>query len=98
MQYLANIGMRVTVCECGLTWAAPEKWFKERERDHKTFRCPNGCRRHFPQESDKERLQRLLDNERRCCINAREEANYFERQSRAYKGHVTRLKKKRSKP
>ena len=93
-QYLTVLNMRVSTCSCGLTWAAPEQWFKEREKDHKTFQCPNGCRRYFPKENEEERLGRLLTQERKCCISAREEANVLERQCRAYKGHMTRLKQK----
>ena len=95
MKYLAEIGMSVSVCEgCGITWAAPIKWHEERIQDHKTFYCPNGCKRYYPQENEEEILARLLDQERSCCIAAREEAKTLERQTRAYKGHVTRLKKK----
>lgn len=93
-QFITGIEMRTVTCECGITWAAPEGWFNEREKDHKTFFCPNGCGRYFPQESDEERLKRLLDSERRRCISAKEEANFLERSLRAYKGQVTRLKKK----
>lgn len=94
MQYLTELKMRVSTCSCGLTWAAPESWFLDHENSHKTFYCPNGCARHFPRENEKERLKRILEHERRCCIAAREEANKIERSLIAYKGHVTRLKTK----
>lgn len=51
-EILNHLEMRVVTCECGLTWAAPEAWFKHRQRDHKTFYCPNGCPRWFPSEPD----------------------------------------------
>jgi len=59
-EYLTSLNMRVVTCACGLTWAAPEKWFRERQKNHKIFYCPNGCQRYFPDESDEERLERLL--------------------------------------
>ena len=94
MRYLTEIQMRKSVCACGITWAAPEKWFKEREEDHKKFYCPNGCKIHFPQENETEKLKRQLKQEQECCITAIEEYNKIERSLFAYKGHVTRLKGK----
>ena len=71
---MVTLEMRIEICDCGMMWAAPEKWFNDREQDHKTFHCPNGCPRHFPQENEEEKLKRSL---------------------RAYKGVITKLKKKR---
>ena len=97
-KYITEIGMRVTTCSCGITWSAPENWFGERENDHKTFFCPNGCPRHFPQDNEVETLKNRLASEQRCCIAARGEANHFERKAVAYKGHLTRLKNKFGEP
>ncbi len=94
--FAANIEFRIMTCSCGLTWAAPEKWFKEREQDKETFYCPNGCSRWFPQETEEHKLKRLLADEQNCCIAAREEANSFERRVVAYKGVVTKLRRKRN--
>ena len=94
MPNLAVIGMRVVTCSCGITWAAPGEWFKEREDTHKTFYCPNGCRRHFPQENKEEKLKRLLESKTECCLRAEKAVESIERTAIAYKGHVTRLKKK----
>lgn len=52
------ISLTVITCSCGLTYAVPETWRVERTRDHKTFYCPNGCNRHYPGESDIDRLKR----------------------------------------
>lgn len=92
--FVGNIEMRLTTCECGLTWAAPESWFKERENSHKIFRCPNGCELSFQGESDKERLVRLLEQERKCCAWARADAGGLKRSLAAYKGVVTKLRRK----
>ncbi len=92
--FVGDIEMRLITCECGITWAAPEKWFKKCENSHKTFNCPNGCRRYFPQESDKERLARLLETEREYRASAQAEAGKLRRSLTAYKGFATKLKRK----
>jgi len=92
-EYLTEIGMETLSCGCGITFAAPKKWVEERKRDRKTFYCPNGCHRYYPKENEEERLKRLLAQEQRCCISARNEANTLERSVRAYKGQITKLKK-----
>lgn len=99
--FVANIEMEVHVCPCGISWAAPKSFFDKRREDHKTFYCPNGCPRHYPQESKEEKLKRQLrekstrlQEEIQCCIEAREEANRLERKAWGYKGYATKLKKK----
>jgi NMD protein affecting ribosome stability and mRNA decay len=38
--------LTVIMCgECGMAFAVPELWRKERVENHKTFYCPNGCLR-----------------------------------------------------
>ena len=91
--FTANVEMSIHECgSCGVTWAITKGYEDARREDHKTFYCPNGCSRHYPQENKEEKLKRLLNSERKCCVAAREEANTLERSYRAYKGHVTRLK------
>lgn len=52
------------VCgECGISFAAPESFWRNRKDDHKTWYCPNGHARHYPGESEKERAERLLSEE-----------------------------------
>lgn len=53
------------VCgECGIAFAAPASFWSERRDDHKTWYCPNGHQRHYPGESEKEKAERLLREER----------------------------------
>lgn len=92
--FAANIEFRIMTCSCGLAFAAPEEWCKTREKDQRTFWCPNGCSRWFPQETEEHKLKRLLADEQNCCIAAREEANSLERKVIAYKGVVTKLRRK----
>jgi len=92
--FVANIEMEVLQCDgCNVTFATTSVFIKARRDDHKIFYCPNGCIRYYPQESGKERLQRLLDQERECCIAAREEAGHLERRVWGYKGQLTKAKK-----
>ena len=90
------VNFRVVRClSCSFTFAIPERWATQRENDHRSYYCPK-CKegQYYPEESDKEKLQRMLTQERQCCISAREEANYFEKRAQGYKGYATKLKKK----
>ena len=92
-QYLTDLNMRVSTCSCGISWAAPEKWFKTKERTHETFYCPNGCSRHFPEENKEERLKRQLNSVQECCTRYEQESESLYRSNIALKGHLTRKKK-----
>jgi hypothetical protein len=53
-----DIVLSVRTCsECGISYAIPESFVEQRRKDHKTFYCPNGHGRHFPQQSDEEILK-----------------------------------------
>ena len=91
-----NVSFETITCDkCGLVFALPKTWINARRNDHENFFCP-GCRVnwHFPQESDTEKLKRLLRQEKECCISAKQSANYFEKSASSYKGHFARVKKK----
>lgn len=100
--FVANIKMIFIECgSCGVPFAMSEDFIEERRKDHKTWYCPTGCPRHYPQKTEKEKLQEKLNKtenrlqqEIQCCISARDEANSLEMSRRAYKGQVTKLKKK----
>ncbi len=90
-----------TCSGCGVMWAATVDYIMARQKDHKTVYCPNGCRRHYPQKTDEEKLQdelgktkERLDAEILCCIEANEQANAIDRSRAAYKGVVTKMKQK----
>lgn len=87
-----QIKMRYSTCSCGLTWAAPEQWFKEREKDHKYFYCPNGCERWFPDVMEKS-LERRLKEKDACCTRLESTVEHQEHVINGYKGHVTKLRK-----
>lgn len=84
----------ITCCEsaCGITFAVPATWHRERHRDHSWFYCPNGHRQHYPGKSDVERLRERAE---RAESNAQRERERAERQTRsavALRGVVTRTK------
>lgn len=74
--------------ECGIYFAAPEQWRKERERRRDTWYCPNGHARCYLAQSYEQKLASLQEDVRAARADAEVERN----RTRAYKGHVTRLK------
>ena len=81
-------------CECGIIWAAPAHFIKERRNDHKWFYCPNGHRQHYPQESEEERLRRERDRLRQEQAYLEGRVAEEERRAATYKGHATRLRRR----
>ena len=95
--FVANVFMSTIECYlCHIVFAVPAP-FKRRQLDlgeDGEFWCPSGHRQAYIGKSKIDRLKERLEDEKSCCIQAREEANNFERKAIAYKGHVTRLKNK----
>lgn len=86
---------------CGIQFAAPSAWLKERRRDHKGFHCPNGHSQHFPGKTREEELRDELNRTKDALDYQRQRGNRLEddktrlkHQVRAHKGVVTRLKNK----
>lgn len=62
MQTFAHtIGFSVITCECGVTYGLPDDFIASRRKSHKTFYCPNGCARHYPQKNEAEKLRDELE-------------------------------------
>lgn len=79
--------------DCGIVYAAPQEWWREKERTAGSFTCPNGCRRKFA-ESEADRLRRRLDSTRSQLTHERDQREATERSLAAYKGHLTKLRKR----
>lgn len=80
---------------CKALFAMPEGVNKRYRDNHKDFHCPYcGQDQHYLAESKEEKFRRLYEQEKSCCISAREEANRIERRLIATKGVVTKLKKR----
>ncbi len=75
---------------CGITFAVPRGWQRERQEDHTTFYCPNGHQQYFPGETDAERLAKELARERQRLDQAQAAVKDLERSRRAIRGQLTR--------
>lgn len=88
-------------CVCGIKFAVPKDWERERLNDHKSWFCPNGHSQYYSGKSDAEKAQeradRLADELARAntrALREREAKEAAERSAVAYKGHATRARKK----
>lgn len=91
--------LTVMVCNgCGITFAMPEPFRKQRQADGGTWYCPNGHGRVYRKSLVTELEEKLAterkntefwrDQERR----SQEEAAHEKRRAAAYKGQVTRVR------
>ena len=87
--------------KCGVHFAVPSLFQKERKRDHKMFYCPNGHGQYYSGKSDIEKLKDELAEKNKTIYqnnNMIDDLLQRERdliQSRAaYKAHLTRRKNK----
>lgn len=88
-------------CDCGINYALPQSFIERRRADHKTFCCPNGCKRYFPSENEADKANRKAREARERIERLQTHLNETERiittkdyQVRYYKGQLTKLKKK----
>ncbi len=58
---------------CGIPFFVPTKWKNEKVNEHGGFKCPNGCNRIFTAETEKEKLQKELDNEKKLRLKEHED-------------------------
>lgn len=95
---LISVTFQIITCGgCAVSFGMPQKLYKERQNDHKNFYCPNGCCRHFTEESEKERLER--ENEVLVSRNSHlnDQLDSTRRSRDAHKGNVTKIKNRVSK-
>lgn len=92
---------KLTCCDCGIIFGVPSMWQKKRREDAKFFYCPNGHSQHYPEDTEKKRLQRELEQEKKRRAWAESSRDMHrsnaERQSRraaSYKGIATKTKKR----
>lgn len=86
---------------CGVTFGMTRAFIDARKQDHRTWYCPNGHERHYPSESREGRLERELaaaqnaaEREARWRRTAENRAEHERRSAVAYKGHLTRTKRR----
>ena len=88
-------------CNCGMVFGMTRDYERRKRSDHTAFYCPAGHRQYFNGESDKEKLQCQLDNERNRTNRLHGEVSeqmviirQKERQVAAHKGVATKRGKK----
>ena len=61
LKQIVELQLETRECnECHIIYGVPMEFIKWRREDHKTFWCPNGHARHFPQENEAEALRTKL--------------------------------------
>lgn len=80
---------------CGMVFAVPKDWHRERRNNHRDFYCP-GCRgsMHYPGKSEEEKLRAQLAHQREISDARAEQLKKKEYQVRAAKGKLTKFKKR----
>lgn len=81
---------------CGVDFAMSDDLHSRRRSDGRSFWCTNGHEQHFT-ETDAQRLakvQRQLQDARTLQTHLRDQRDAAERSASAYKGQVTRIKKR----
>lgn len=90
--------------DCGITYAVPDRWLKEKQDTNGAFWCPNGCERHFCGETASAKAKRL-ERELRQTSDDRDwfkrrtdelanEAEHERNRAKGYKGQLTKVKKR----
>jgi hypothetical protein len=87
-------------CSCGVVFMLSDAFIKIRRDDHKTFYCPNGCTRFYPQDNVEEKLRKIIKAKEAQILSVedtnkhlRERYERTERSRRTYKGLLTRCKR-----
>lgn len=91
-----------TCCNCGVVFALPKSLKAECLEDHdKLFYCPNGHKMVYTGKTEAQRLRGQLEASRRRAEMAeqssrryREDAQAHKRSAAAYKGQLTRARKR----
>lgn len=90
----------IDCASCGIVFGAPEEFLDRRRKDGRSFYCPNGHTLSWHEtEADRERkarerAERRADNLERNVQWERERAENARRSAIAYKGHLTRIRRR----
>jgi hypothetical protein len=86
---------------CGVSFALSEAYIRARREDHKTWYCPNGCTRFYPEKSDLEKaqvrikaLESDLSLEQGRLTTTRNKLNRERRSHASTKGQLTKVRKR----
>lgn len=86
-----TITLTTMTCSCGVTYALDEAYRAARQKDGKSWNCPNGCSRHYV-ETEETKLRAQLARTEGALTHAKWEAKYAEGRRRAEKAAKTKLK------
>ena len=91
---------RLCCSECGVVYFFPDKWSETASREGKSWQCPNGHGQCY-RESGYDKLRRERDRLKQEVARAEDDAHqnlelalHHERSAAAYKGQVTKIKKR----
>ena len=85
----------IEVCiECGMTFAVPEEYYKNKKNNHDSFFCPEGHEQYYSGKSNCELLREHNQNLITERNKAKVEIHRLENSNRALKAHLTRKKNK----
>ena len=93
-QFKVETGLELKNCiTCGITYAMPTKFIKEKREDHATFYCPNGHKMYFPYLTKEEILTRKLESCKLSDENHRRESRYYDYKARYWRGRAEKIQK-----
>lgn len=78
---------------CGVWFALPSKVLKERQTKGGSFYCPNGHSLVY-RTPEVERQRKQIDRLRSQVVHEQDQREAAERSAAAYKGHLTKLRKR----
>lgn len=99
-----NVGITLVTeecCDCHVLFAIPQEMRNRLVNDHSRFYCPNGHGQSYTGKTDaqkerelRERAERQLEQARTRMHRAEQNAQAERRSAAAYKGQVTKLRKR----
>ena len=94
LQFPATFTNTGACCVCGIEVVMPVHYERIRRLDHKFWFCLNGHEQHFIGESEVERANRLRREAENRSERHRVRRESAEKSASAYKGHLTRIKRR----
>lgn len=95
IQYDISVEMVTDICcVCGIAFAMPKRFAKERRENHEDFYCPSGHCLVYKGKTKEEKLQEELEQLQRTSEWYRRKAEQNARRVAAYKGTITKIKKR----
>ncbi|CPT96795.1 hypothetical protein PP633_06125 [Mycobacteroides abscessus] len=77
---------------CGVPFALNDEFIRQRRNDHKTFYCPNGHRRYYPQENETEKAKAAVRRLERQLANRDEDLRAAKVAHAVTKGKLTKTR------